>query len=410
MEKIPKKIVVFIVIVLVAHTAIFFLFGVAWGYTKRIQSDTIASVFNGTPYTAPDIDLAPFWEAWSLIDEKYVFPDKPDNQKRLWGAIRGLIQSVPDPYTTFLPPEEASVFEEDVNGNFGGVGVEISMRSSVLTVVSPLKGSPAEIAGLKPGDIIIEVDGESTINLNIDEATSRIRGKEGTEVVLTIFRGGKTASDQGETLDITIKRGNIQIPTINFYEKKGVFIIELYNFSGQSPVLFERALNDFKKTGLNKLIIDLRGNPGGFLESSIEIASLFLPEGKVILRENSGTDRKEVVHYSNGYGFFNSIPEIFVLVDGGSASASEILAAALQEHGIATVVGEKTFGKGSVQELVPLTRDTFVKITTAKWLTPNGRSIEEDGVHIDIHIEKDSEDDENETDQQLEKSIQLLLD
>lgn len=385
-----KKTFILVVLIILAVGGSF-LFGASWGYEKRVHSDTIAKVFGDKTYSAPDIDLSPFWEAWHLIDEKYVFPDKPNDEKRLWGAITGLIESVPDPYTTFLPPEEASVFEEDISGNFGGVGIEISTRGGVLTVVAPLKGSPAERAGIKSGDAIIEVNGESTAGLSVDEAASRIRGQEGTPVTLTIFREGETVDDRGKTFDVSITRGNIEIPTIEFFADGDTYFIELYNFSGQSPVLFEGALNDFKRSGLKNLVIDLRGNPGGFLEASVEMASLFLAEGKVVVRENLGEGRNEIIHRSKGYNFFNELPEIIVLVDGGSASASEILAAALQEHGLARVAGEKTFGKGSVQELIPLTRDTFVKITIARWLTPEGRSIEEEGVHIDIPLEKDED-------------------
>ncbi|MAZ40984.1 hypothetical protein CL654_02610 [bacterium] len=403
MKELSRRTLIVLIVLAILIGAGAFSFGVTWGYAKRIHADTISQVFGERAVQAPDIDLTPLWEAWDLIDEKYVFPDKPDNQTRLLGAISGLVGSVPDPYTGFLPPEEASVFEEDINGNFGGVGIEISTRGGVLTVVAPLKGSPGESAGLQPGDAIIEVDGETTSGLNVDQAASRIRGEIGTNVTLTVFREAEDIAEIGETFEVTITRGNIEIPTINFYQSGEAYVVELYNFGAQSPTLFEGALNDFKKSGLDNLLIDLRGNPGGFLEASIEMASLFLSEGKVIVREDMGEGREEVVHRSKGYDFFDRTPEIIILVDGGSASASEILAAALQEHGLATVVGERTFGKGSVQELVPLTRDTFVKITIARWLTPDGRSIEENGVKIDVPIER-----EDDGSIQLQKALDLF--
>lgn len=372
-----KKVAVslfFTVLIIVA-----FLLGTRYGYQNKMYAQAVSALF-GDDVSVPNIDLSPYLKAWNIIDEKYVFDDKPDNQERVWGSISGLVGSVGDPYTVFLPPQEAETFEEDIAGKFGGVGIEIGVQDNIVTVISPLVGSPADKAGLKAQDKIIAVDGEPTQGIGIDGAVARIRGDIGTSVTLTVLR-------DGEAIDISVVRDIIRIPTIDAEVIDGVFVIRLYNFSADSVSLFENALREFRDSHTNdKLIIDLRGNPGGFLNSAVDMASYFLPQGAVIVRENYGEGREENETRSSGIDFFDEDPEVVVLVDGGSASASEILAAALSENGYATVVGSRTFGKGSVQELVPVTSNTYVKITVAKWLTPDGRSIQDEGIAIDREV------------------------
>ena len=290
-------------------------------------------------------------------------------------------------------------------GNFEGVGMEIGMRNGILTVIAPLKGTPAERAGLKSGDSILRIDGEPTDNLTIDEAVGRIRGEGGTPVVFSIAR-----EDENGLLEIEVIRARIDIPTINWsLRSDNIFVIELFNFSAVSPNLFRDTLREFVISGSDKLILDLRGNPGGFLEAAVDMASWFLPAGEVVLREDFGDHDKPRIHRSNGYDIFNDQLKMVIMINGGSASASEILAGALKQHGVASLVGEQSFGKGSVQELVDITPETSLKITIARWLTPDGTSISDGGLSPDIEVEITEEDLDQDRDPQLESAVELLL-
>lgn len=335
---------------------------------------------------AEEVDLSEFWRVWHLMEEKFVHSSSTkgiSDEDRVYGAISGMVASFGDPYTTFLPPEESNQFNEDISGNFGGVGMEVGMRNSLITVVAPLPDTPAEEAGIVAGDVILEIDGMSTEGLNIDEAVKRIRGEVGTEVVLTVYREGEF-----EFKEITITRGNITIPTIDTEIVDGVFIIRLYNFNAISEMKMQEALRQYVQSGADRLVLDLRGNPGGFLQSAVAIGSYFLPTGKVIVREHFGGDTEEQVYRSQGKVIDDFDPDSFVvLIDGSSASASEILAGALKEHGVATAIGATTFGKGSVQELVSV-NDASLKVTVARWLTPEGHSISENGLDPNITIER----------------------
>lgn len=371
--------------------------------------------------TVGTVDFAPFWEAWKTIDEKFVPTGKAatstSDQKRVWGAIQGLAESLGDPYTVFFPPEDAKLFESEINGNFSGVGMEIGIRDDELVVVSPLKGSPAERAGIKTGDKIVEIDGVPSQSFSVEKAVKLIRGQEGTLVRLTILRIGES-----ESRKISIVRESINIPTVetelksglagngtqNGNLQNGVFIVRLFNFSANSPDLFRQSLREFIESGSNKLIIDLRGNPGGYLEAAVDMASWFLPAGRVIVSEDFGKKQEPLIYRSRGYNIFNSNLKLAILVNGGSASASEILAGALQEQGVARLVGENTFGKGSVQELIKLTPDTSFKVTIARWLTPKGNSISESGLTPDVIVKPTATDLKAGRDVQLEKAIELL--
>lgn len=383
------------------------------GYYKGTESapniDAISDIQNkglGQPLGA---DFAPFWKAWSVLEEKYVpsstSTEFVNDQEKVWGAIQGLAASYGDPYTVFFPPVQSELFESDVRGNFEGVGMEVVSQDGILTVVSPLKGSPSEKAGILPGDKIISIDDKSTANLSTDEAVKYIRGPKGTSVALTVWREGAK-----EPLVINVIRDVIDIPTINTKDLgNGIYKIDLYNFSAVSPNLFRRALRSFVESGNDKLILDLRGNPGGYLEAAIDMASWFLPSGKVVVRENFGDGKEETVYRSKGYDVFTDDLEFVILVDQGSASASEILAGALAEHGRAILVGEKTFGKGSVQELVNITPETSLKVTIARWMTPNGLSISDQGVIPEYVVKRTQEDVAAKKDPQLEKAIEILL-
>ena len=355
-----------------------------------------------------NVDFAPFWKAWNLINEKYVPASTTaktiNNQEKVWGAIEGLAQSLNDPYTVFFPPVESELFESDIRGNFEGLGMEIVAQEGSITVIAPLKNSPAAKAGIMAGDRIVKIGNKETTSLTTEDAVQLIRGPKGTHVKLTLFRNGAK-----EPFEITVIRDVIDIPTIDTKELPGgIFLIELYSFSAQSPNLFRGALREFILSGSNKLILDLRGNPGGYLEAAIDMASWFLPPNKVVVKEDFGPTRDEKVYRSKGYDVFNDDLKFVILVDGGSASASEILAGALSEQGRATLVGDKTFGKGSVQELVNITPDTSLKITIARWLTPNGLSISESGIEPEYVVKYTAADREAGKDPQLDKAIETL--
>jgi carboxyl-terminal processing protease len=360
-----------------------------------------------------DADFDPFWKAWDVIDEKYIPASttiQVSEQERVWGAISGMVDALDDPYTTFLKPKENERFETTIRGEFSGVGMEVDMKEDAVVVVSPLKDSPAERAGLEPGDKVLAVDGESIVGNTLDEAIDLIRGPLGTTVTLTISREGV------DLFDVDIVREIINIPTLKTeIVNDDIFMISLYNFSGNSPDQFRDALRDFILSRKSKMILDLRGNPGGYLEAAVDVASWYLPAGKVIVREDFGdNDREEKVFRSKGYNIFGDNIEIVILVNQGSASASEIVAGALQEHGVATLVGDTTFGKGSVQELIQITPETSLKVTVARWLTPDGTSISAGGLTPDVIVNSETHADQiseevTVSDLQLQKAIEILM-
>jgi carboxyl-terminal processing protease len=352
-------------------------------------------------------DLSQFWYVWNLLDQKYPFKDHaPEQSNKVYGAISGLVSSYKDPYTVFFPPQEAKLFSDQVKGSFGGVGMEVGLKNGLVTVIAPMKDSPAEKAGIKAGDIITEINKKKADDLSIDTAVSLIRGDVGTTVDLGIARKGAT-----EIQHIVITREIVKLPIIDTKEVGDVFVISLYSFSEDSAQLFTDALKKFNDSGKQKLVLDLRNNPGGYLEAAVDIASYFLPAGKTIVKENSGGAHAEVVHQSKGYTLLPKNPNMIVLINGGSASASEILAGALSEQGVAKLVGTTSFGKGSVQEVLDLPDHSSVKITVAKWLTPNGVSISEKGIVPPTAVEdkpvKDAKTGKY-NDPQLEAALKLL--
>lgn len=418
-----------IVIIIILLSGGLFGFGLYLGFEMNPRHiSPPESLVNTEDKLSSTVDFSPFWKAWKILDEKFV-PTKISTstltdsatttiQDRVWGAIGGLTGSLGDPYTVFFPPEESKTFETEISGNFEGVGMEIGIKDDVITVVAPLKGNPAQRAGILAGDKILAIDGQSTINMSVDKAVKLIRGKVGTKVKITIAREGKK-----EPLEFTITREIINIPTVDTEIKggktasgngsriiNGVFIIKLYNFYSTSPNLFREALREFIESESDKLILDLRGNPGGYLEAAVDMASWFLPLGKVVVIEDFGKNAPVQIYRSKGYNIFNSNLKMVVLVDGGSASASEILAGALKEYNIAKLVGTKTFGKGSVQEVVKITSETSLKVTIARWLTPLGNSISENGLSPDFEVKLTQEDITKGKDLQTDKAIEVLKD
>lgn len=357
---------------------------------------------------APDgADLAPFFKAWNLLDENFVSATstaKVTPQEKVWGAIGGLATSFGDPYTTFFPPKEKDIFDSQVQGNFSGVGMEIGIKNNTLAVVSPMKGTPASRAGVRSGDFILKIDGKDTSGMSTDDAVSLIRGKEGTTVTLELQRG------QGKPFEVSIVRETITLPTVDTtLRPDGVYVIKVYTFNSLAPDMFRNALRSFANSGSNKLVIDLRGNPGGYLEAAVDMASWFLPVGKIIVTEDYGTKQSSDIQRSRGYDVFDGNIKLAVLIDEGSASASEIFAGALRDHSKATLIGEKSFGKGSVQQLFDITSDTSLKITIARWLTPNGLSISHEGITPDIVVSISDDDIKAARDPQVDRAAQFLV-
>jgi carboxyl-terminal processing protease len=349
------------------------------------SNDFMPKQFGNAAGAYDEADLTSFWKAWNLIDDKFIPASSTQpisNTDRVYGAISGMVDSLGDPYTVFLQPEANEMFNESIKGNFSGVGMEIGMEEGFLTVIAPLKNTPAELAGVQAGDIILEIDGISTINVSLDDAVDKIRGEVGTVVTITVAREGLT-----EAKEISITRDVIEIPTMDYeLRDDGIYEISMYNFSANAANDFRKALREFVESGSSKILLDLRGNPGGYLEAAVDISSWFLPAGKTIVQEDFGDDNVKYLR-SKGYDIFNDNLKMVVLVNKGSASASEIVSGALQEYDIATLIGTQTFGKGSVQELVEINPETSLKVTIARWLTPLGRSISDGGLTPDITID-----------------------
>lgn len=392
----------FLILLCVGIVAGAFVGGAFFGYENRPAMEKATGLIHKEESKPAEIDFSPFWKAWVAIESQYAPDDGLDSQKMVWGAIQGIVRALEDPYSVFFPPQESKQFQQDMQGDFGGVGMEIGVRKGVLVVIFPLKDTPAFKAGIKAGDRILKIDDKITDGMMADEAARLIRGSKGSSVKLTIMH-----KDQEKPVELIIIRDIIQIPVLDTETKpNGIFIIKMYNFSGNSTGIFRNTLREFIFSGNNKLILDLRNNPGGYLESAVDIASWFLPIGKIVAKEKF-KNGEETIFRSKGYDIFENLAMV-ILVNEGSASASEILAGALQEHGVAKLAGTKTFGKGSVQELIPITSDTSLKLTIARWLTPNGKSLSDNGLEPDYKVEITEKDIEAGKDPQMEKAIEIV--
>lgn len=320
-----------------------------------------------------------FWEAWDVLHEH--FNGALDMQKLYYGAVEGMVRATGDPYTVFADPAATKQFSETLSGRFSGIGVEIGLQNGVITVIAPLAGSPADKAGLKTKDIIIAVDKKPiTADASLDEVVRQIRGPKGSTVTLTVFHEGSK-----EPVEVTITRDTIEVESVILKIEEGIAHLTITNFRSDTTSRFNAAVRELQRAKARGIILDLRSNPGGFLESAVDVASRFLPENALIVSEK-GKENEDFK--SDGSHPLLDTPTV-VLVDAGSASASEIVAGALGDVRHTPIIGTKTFGKGSVQEFIKLQDGSSLRVTVAKWFTPSGRSIDEQGIAPTIEIKDD---------------------
>jgi len=379
------------------------------GYTVELENGhpKVRIINKGVEQAPQTIDFSNFWRVWEILSTRYV--DRPlDPQELFYGALKGLAAATHDPYTAFLPPQENKEVKDSLNGRYEGIGAELGMRNNQLTVIAPLDGSPALAAGIQPGDIILRVDGEETSTMSLSEAVQKIRGPAGTTVALLLKRG------EGEPFEVKITRREITIESVSWEQKEdGVIYIRIARFGEQTNSDWDRAVDEILTSSsphlLTSVILDVRSNPGGYLQASIHIASEFVNSG-VIVYEDFGPPeagrRSRQEFKSDHRGRLTSVP-VVVLIDGGSASASEILAAALRDLHGARLVGQESFGKGTVQDAVELGDGSSVHVTIARWLTPKGENIDGVGLKPDVEVERTEEDVNAGRDPQLEKAIEI---
>lgn len=381
-------------------------------------------ILNTEAPSGGNVDFSLFWDVWGKLRRYYIDPDKIDVQKLVYGAISGMVNAVDDPYTSFFTPKENKEFKEDLGGQFEGIGAQLGIKDSHVIIVTPLKGNPAEKAGLKPNDIILKVNGEDTAGWSVQEAVAKIRGPRGTSVTLTIFH-----ENASTTIDVTMQRATILVPSVTTWIKripeiteiKGateaasfrnsddmIAYLSLSRFGDNTNVDWDKAVSQIANShggSIRGLILDLRNNPGGYLEGSVYIASEFIKSGVVVSQVNSDGTKQD--YPVDRKGKLLDIP-LVVLINKGSASAAEIVTGALRDYKRATIVGEVSYGKGSVQTPFELTSGANVHITTGKWLLPKGDSISHKGVTPDVLISL-SDDATATSDGQLAKAIEVLL-
>lgn len=363
--------------------------------TRADEIMAVVAPWFGVRHSADRVQTAQLQETYRQLKNHY--DGALDEQELLNGAQRGLVEAAGDPHTTFLDPKEVAEFEKSLRGDIGGgIGAEIGLRHERLTIVRPLKGSPAEQAGIRAGDVIVGVNDEVVLDWTVEQVVAKIRGEIGTSVRLSLKRGA-------ETKQISVRREQVVAPTVERSVEHGVGILRVQRFNDETGALARSAADYFRQQGVRRVVLDLRGNPGGTVTAAQALAGLWLDK-QPIMTERRG-DRVIKTVYATGQPVLGDVQTI-VLIDGGSASASEIVAGALRDHGKATLMGEKSYGKGSVQKLVPLSGGAQLKVTEARWFTPRGITIDKKGIEPDIKVELTAEDLNEGRDPQLERARQ----
>lgn len=399
------------IFLIIGFAIVFFGTGYKLGQSSPPQLNSKPTFSNSSVPETKNIDFSLFWDVWNRLEESYIDKKALSPQKMFYGAISGMVSSLDDPYTEFLPPKENKDAKDSLAGHFNGIGAQLGVREKRIIVVAPLKGTPAEVSGLKPGDWIIKVDGKETTNWSLSQAVTKIRGKKGTKVTLNILSEGKT-----KPRDVSIVRDMINVSSVDWEVKQAsgsgrqVIHLKLSQFGGQTNDEWTKAvaqIKDYLSTDSGKtkgIVLDIRNNPGGYLSGAVFIASEFLEEGPVVIQEENRGRRQSFS--VNRKGELTDIP-LIVLVNQGSASASEIVAGAIQDRKRAKVAGEKTFGKGSIQDVQELAGGAGLHVTVAKWLTPSEKWINGSGITPDVLIKADEKNPEK--DAQLIKAIDLLV-
>jgi len=374
----------------------FFGYKFGRGEIKFFSPKTSTSEVNF--FNPKDLDFSLFWDVWQRLEKSYLDKKALNSQNMYWGAIKGMVESLGDPYTVFLPPSDNKQAKEDLSGEFEGVGIQLGYKDSQLAVIAPLKGTPAYAAGVKAGDLILKIDDKETTGITLPEAVKLIRGPKGTKVKLTLLHEGEK-----ESYEAVIVRDKITVPSVELEFIDNIAHLKLTRFGDKTGDEWEKAVEEILgKNGIKGVVLDLRDNPGGYLSGAIFIASEFLDKGVIVQQE--GTSGVKETFSVNRQGKLTKV-KLVVVVNEGSASASEIVAGALQDYGRAKIVGQKTFGKGTIQEAQELKDGAGLHITTARWLLPKGRSIDKEGIKPDFEVKDDPK---TEVDEQLEKALKLV--
>lgn len=366
-------------------------------------------VENKEPPKNINVDFKLFWDTWDLLSREYLDKKAINPEKMFYGAIQGMVAAVGDPYTVFLPPDSQKSTKEELNGSFEGVGIQLGFnKDKRLVVVAPLEGTPAEKAGVKPGDIIVKIDGKDAQALNLPDAVKLIRGPKSTQIKLTIFREGEI-----DTRDFILTRDTIIVKSVTLKSEKtksgkNIAVIKLSRFGERTQDEWNEVVSQALAGSEQAIVLDLRNNPGGFLDGAVFIASEFLPDSEIIVWQD-GKGGKSAFRV-NRAGKLPKLPMV-VLINKGSASASEIVAGALKDNNRAKLIGEKSFGKGTIQEAEELPGGTGIHITTARWLTPKENWVNDtEGLEPDIKLEEPKTTDgaDNKKDVQLDKALEVL--
>lgn len=372
-----------------------------WFGSKQIPFVGTGKIINEEVGKVENIDFSLFWDVWQTLEKKFV-GGSIDRQKMFYGAISGMVKGLGDPYTVFMSPQETKEFSEELKGSFEGIGAEIGIKKNILTIIAPLKDSPAEKAGLKAGDKILKIDETITADLTIEEAVKFIRGPKDTEVKLMILRDA-----QDKPKEVVVKRDVIILKSAQWEMKdSNIAYLKLSRFGEDTSSILAKIADEIIASDARAIILDLRNNPGGLLDSAISVAGFFISGNKVVAIEEFG-DGKQKPYYAPNNSRLENLP-LVVLINQGSASASEILAGALRDIRSVKLIGEASFGKGSVQELEELRGGSSIRITVAKWLTPSGKNINEEGLKPDIEVKLTEEDYENNRDPQLDEAMKIL--
>ena len=398
-QKLIKRIVIAIVVVLVL--VILFMAGFVIGKvtTGKISLKVNPDLYKQT--VLPDLfDNTLTEQVWTMMKADYFDKDKLDEKKMFYNAMSGFVAGAGDPHTTFFDPDTSKDFDSQIDGRFGGIGAEINIKDSILTVVAPLPGTPAEKAGLKTGDKIYSIDSKDTIGMALDTAMHLIRGEAGTKVTLLVVTGDEMSRD------VVIERAIIEIKSVKWeFRKDGIALLTISTFGSDTTALMDQFVVEVKKNNPNGIIVDLRNDPGGLLDTSIDVCGYWL-SNKLALVERFADGHE--AKYETKRGATLSNYKTVILSNGGRASASEIMAGAFQDYKTATIIGEKSYGKGSVQELRQLPDGSSLKLTVAKWFTPNGRTIDKTGISPDIEVKVTKEDFEKKIDVQMNKAVEMI--